>query len=218
MDILAQLFESVINWIYGLTGDFGIAIVIITLAIRSCFIPLNSKQRMQMKKQQETNLEINRIKSKYGANQEKFNQELQKVYQKNGIGFGTCLLPFIQLPIMYGLYKAIQMISLANTTTILLPWVSSIVAKDQLLILPIATILVQLLPQTYPYLRFFKSLNLQKVPLSNILILLLTNSFFAFSIPSGLGLYYFISGLFVASEQFIVNLMETHNVKKASIA
>lgn len=218
MEILAQLFEIIINWIYGLTGDFGIAIVIITVVIRSCLIPLNIRQRKQLKKQQKTSHEIEEIKAKYAKNEEKLNRELQKVYQKNGTGIGSCLLPFIQLPIMYGLYKAIQMVTLAGATTILLPWVASILVRDQMFILPIATIIVQLFPQTYPYLRFFKDLKLQKAPLPTIIILLLSNSLFVFSIPSGLGLYYFVSGLFVALEQFIVNLTEVHKAKKTSLA
>ena len=218
MEILAQLFEIIINWIYGLTGDFGIAIIIITVVIRSCLIPLNIRQRKQLKKQQKTNQEIEEIKAKYAKNEEKLNRELQKVYQKNGTGIGSCLLPFIQLPIMYGLYKAIQMVTLAGATTILLPWVASILVRDQMFILPIATIIVQLFPQIYPYLRFFKALKLQKAPLPTIIILLLSNGLFVFSIPSGLGLYYFVSGLFVALEQFVVNLSEMHKAQKASLA
>ena len=119
---------------------------------------------------------------------------------------------------MYGLYKAIQMVTLAGATTILLPWVASILVRDQMFILPIATIIVQLLPQTYPYLGFFKALKLQKAPLPTILILLLSNSLFVFSIPSGLGLYYLISGLFVALEQFVSNLIDVHKEKKVSLA
>jgi YidC/Oxa1 family membrane protein insertase len=218
MEILSQLFELAINQIYGFTGDYGIAIVLITIAIRSCMVPLNIKQRKQMKKQQETSRELEILKNKYGKDQQKLNSEMQKLYKKNGTGIGSCLLPFLQLPIMYGLYKAIQVITLAGATTVLLPWVTSILVKDHLLLLPIATILVQLLPQTYPYLHFFKGLNLQKAPLPTILILLLSNSFFVFLIPSGIGLYYFTSGLFVALEQFIMNLIEVHNTKKVSIA
>ena len=218
MELLAQFFGLLINGIYGLTKDYGVAIVIITIAIRACLIPLNIRQRQQMKKQQETSKEVEALKAKYGKNQEKLNQELQKLYQKNGTGMGSCLLPFLQLPIMYGLYHAIQLVTLAGATTVLLPWVASILVRDQLLILPIATILVQILPQTYPYLKFFKDLKLQKAPVATILILLLTNSFFVFVIPSGIGLYYFVSGLFGAIEQFIVNLIEVRRLKAVGAA
>lgn len=218
MEILAQIFEIIINWIYSFTGDYGVAIVIITIAIRTCMIPFNIRQRKQMKQQKEIAKEIESIKAAYGKNKEKLNSELQKVYQKNPTGMGNCILPFIQLPIMYGLYNAIRMITLAGATTIVLPWVTSILVRDHMLILPIATVVIQILPQTYPYLRFFKDLELQKAPLPTVLILLLTNSLFVFAIPSGIGLYYFVSGVFTTLEQFIVNLAEVQKRKALSVA
>ena len=72
---------------------------------------------------------------------------------------------------------------------------------------------MQILPQTYPYLRFFKDLELQKASVPSIAVILLTNSLFVFAIPSGLGLYYFVSGLFTAFEQLIVNLVEVRKRK-----
>lgn len=216
MELLTQVFELFINGIYELTKDYGIAIVIITIAIRSCLIPLNIRQRKQMKQQQQTAQQVEALKIQYAKNQKKLEEELQKLYQQNGTGMGSCLLSFLQLPIMYGLYKAIQLITFAGATTILLPWVTSILVRDQLLILPIATIIVQILPQTYPYIGFFKGLKLQKTSLPAMLILLLTNSCFVFAIPSGLGLYYFVSGLFVALEQFILNLIDARNLKLAN--
>ena len=213
MEILAQIFETMINGIYDFTGDYGVAIVVITLIIRACMVPLNIKQRTQMKKQKEISVQIEQLKAKYGKNQKKLNEELQKVYEKNPTGIGSCILPFLQLPVMYGLYQAIRMVAMAGATTVLLPWVASILVRDHMLILPIATLFVQILPQTYPYLRFFKDLELQKASVPSIAVILLTNSLFVFAIPSGLGLYYFVSGLFTAFEQLIVNLFEVRKRK-----
>lgn len=218
MEILSQIFEIFISRIYELTRDYGVTIAIITIVIRSCLVPLNIKQRRQMKKQKEISLQVEDIKAKYGKDKDKLNSELQALYRKNGTGMGSCLLSFIQLPIMCGLYKAIQMVTLAGATTVLLPWVTSILVRDQMLILPIATLIVQILPQAFPYLSFFKGLNLQKAPVPTILILLLANSCFVFAIPSGIGIYYFVSGLFVALEQFIMHLIEARKIKLATAA
>ena len=51
-----------------------------------------------------------------------------------------------------------------------------------------------------------------------IVVILLTNSLFVFAIPSGLGLYYFVSGLFVALEQLVVNLIEVQKRKGVATA
>lgn len=92
MEILAQIFEIIINWIYGFTGDYGVTIVIITIAIRTCMVPFNIRQRKKMEQQKEIAKEIESIKAAYGKNKEKLNSELQKVYQKNPIGMGNCIL------------------------------------------------------------------------------------------------------------------------------
>ena len=64
MEILAQIFETMINGIYDFTGDYGVAIVVITLIIRACMVPLNIKQRAQMKKQKEISVQIEQLKAK----------------------------------------------------------------------------------------------------------------------------------------------------------
>ena len=73
-------------------------------------------------------------------------KEVQRVYQENGTGVGSCLVSVLQLPVMLGLYNAIRMISAAACATVLLPWISSLLVRDQLFLMPIATLIVQLLP------------------------------------------------------------------------
>ena len=69
-----------------------------------------------------------------------------------------------------------------------------------------------MLPQIYPYISFFKVLNLQKASIPTLLILLLSNGMFVFAIPSGLGLYYLVSGIFTAAEQFVYNLLSVRKM------
>lgn len=214
MDILVQGIKQVIEWIYGFCGDYGVAIVMITVAIRMLLLPLNVQQRKQMEKQQEISREVERLKEKYKNDQQKMNAELQKLYQEKGTGAGGCLMSFLQFPIMICLYNAIRLTAAAGTATVLLPWVSSLLVRDKTLVLPIATLIIQLLPQTFPYIRYFKALNLQKASMPMVLILLLTNSMFAFVIPSGVGLYYFVSGLFGAAEQLVFYIMSVRKMAR----
>lgn len=218
MNIVAQLFKIIIESFYKLTGDYGIAIVMVTLVIRTCLVPLNIKNRRGLKKREEMSKEVEALRNKCGNDQKKLNTELQKLYAQKGSGVGSCLLPFLQIPIMCGLYSAIQIVSLAGTGTILLPWVASILVKDTMLILPIATILVQIIPYFYPYFHLFKTLNIQKTPFLTILFLSLFNSLFVFLFPTGVGLYYFVSGLFTATEEFVVNLTKLHKQKEVCTA
>lgn len=201
MNIFVDGLRWVIEWMYGLSGDYGVAIVLVTVAIRMLMIPLNIRQREQMQKQQVISQKAEALKERYKKNPQKQNEELQRLYQSEGTGAGGCLLTLLQFPIMMCLYHAIRLTAAAGTTTVLLPWVSSLLVRDSTLLLPVATLLVQVLPQTYPYLCFFRALNLQKTSPSMIAALLLSNALFVFAIPSGVGLYYFVSGLFGAVEQ-----------------
>lgn len=212
MDFFVQILRQAIEWIYGFCGDYGIAIVLITAAIRVLLLPLNIRQRKQMRKQQEIAGEAEALREKYKNQQQKLNEELGKLYQEKGTGMGSCLVSFLQFPIMMCLYNGIRLTAAAGAATVLLPWVSSLLVRDRTMILPIATLAVQLLPQTYPYIRYFRALNLQKMPVHMILILLLTNSMFAFAIPSGIGLYYFASGLFTAVEQLAVYMFSVRRL------
>lgn len=123
------------------------------------------------------------------------------------------LLSVMQLPIMIGLYNAIRLISATACATVLLPWISSLLVRDSMFIMPVATLIVQILPQTYPYLKLFRTLKLRKQPVSSIIAMLFVNSLFLFMIPSGVGLYCFTSGLFQTLEQFIFNLIAVQKVK-----
>lgn len=207
MNIASQFLKQVIEGLYQFTGDYGMAIVMITLIVRALMIPVNVKQRKQMKRQQELTGEVEWLKVKYKNNPGKLNEEMQKLYQEKGAGGVGCLVTLIPFPIMMCLYTAIRLTASAGTTTVLLPWVGSLLVRDQTLILPVATLAVQMVPQCYPYIHFFRELNLQKTSFSMILALLVMNSVFVFVLPSGVGLYYFVTGLFSALEQLVTNIL-----------
>lgn len=203
MNVIADLVGQIVQVFYELTGDYGIAIVMITLSIKFLLLPLNIKQRKQLEKQKEVSQKVAEIQKKYANNQNKMNKELQKVYTENGFGSMGCLSTLIQMPIMIGLYHGIRGVITTDTTSVLLPWISSLLLCDTTRILPILTLVLQIIPMLFPYLKCFEKKQMQKTPISTILTLLVMNGMFVFMIPSGVGLYYFISSLFTVIEQFI---------------
>lgn len=203
---MSFLYES-IRWLlellYGVCGDYGVAIVWITVMIRLCMAPLNQKQRQVLKKQQKLNSDAEAIKKKYKHRKEKMNQELEKLYQSESIGGMVCLLSFLQFLIMLVLYNGIRQAIAVDVGTVLLPWVPSLLLRDTTFLLPVITVIIQMLPQLMPYVGFFKSLNLQKMSVPMIFIMLLMNSWFACMLPAGIELYYMVSGLFTSVEQVV---------------
>lgn len=212
MNILVNLLESIIMLLYNITNDYGIAIVGITVLIKIMLLPLNMKQRKQMEKQSALSEQVENLKRRYKNDSERLNRELSELYAKNGIGMGTCFTTVMQFPVMICLYNAIKNIVDTTCGTILIPWISSLLLKDPYFVLPIVTIVIQMLPQAYPYLSMFKVLNLQKQNKSVMISMMVMSSIFIFTIPSGIGIYYFASSLFSAVEQFVFNWYDSRRL------
>lgn len=215
MSSIIQLFEQLIEWNYFFSHDYGIAIVMITLELRLLLLPLSTYQRKQISRQQEISQKVESIRLQYKNNKEKQERELTRFYQENGMGMGGCITSLIQIPVMICLYNSIRHVTAIECGTVLLPWVSSLLVRDQTFILPTATLSVQILQNLYPRLNMFSSLKHQKQSGSTVVTLLIANSLFVFMIPAGIGLYYFISGLFQFIEQFMYDLSCVHKLKLA---
>lgn len=213
MGILIEAFKAMIEIFYRISGDYGVSILLITVSVRIILLPLNIIQRKQMKKQQSLQKMAEQIKQRYEKNEKRMKDELQKLYESESAGGLGCILPFLQFPVMILLYRAILSVVTVGTGTILLPWIDSLLSRDTTWLLPIATLLIQLLPQLYPYIPYFESLQMPKQQFSMLLPMIVMNAVFVFAIPSGVGLYYFISGLFTAVEQFTGNCMEVKRLK-----
>ena len=218
MNIIRSLIKMLLEVIYNFAGDYGLAIIGVTLTTRLLLLPLNFKQRKSLEKQQETSLRLNEIKEKHKGNPTKINEETAKYMQNNGTGMLGCVLALLQLPIMFALNSVIRNQLTGDTASFLLPWITSLSLRDPYFILPIITILVQLLPQLLPYLPCFKQLKLAKSNGGMMLYLVFMNGIFAITIPSGIGLYWMISGLYTFFEQLIYNLISLQKVKEKGMA
>jgi YidC/Oxa1 family membrane protein insertase len=98
-------------WIYGLIGDFGIAIILFTILIRLITQPLNAQQMRSMQKMQElqSSKDWLEIQKKYKDDKQKLQMAQAKLLQENKINpFGSCLPLLIQFPIIIGLYQALS--------------------------------------------------------------------------------------------------------------
>ena len=203
LNVIADFIGQIVQVLYAFTGDYGIAIIIITLAMKLLLLPLNIRQRAQLEKQKEVSQKVSEIQKKYASNQNKMNEELQKVYAENGLASLGCLSTFIQMPIMIGLYHGIRNVITEDVTSVILPWISSLLLSDATGILPTGTLILQVLPMLFPYMPCFEKKQLQKTPIGTIIMVLVMNGMFVFMIPSGVGLYYLVSSLFSVIEQFV---------------
>jgi len=98
-----------------LSGQFGLAIIALTVIVRLISWPLSKRQLKSSKAMQDMQPKLQELQKKYGKNQQKLQQETMKLYKEAGVNPLGCLWPMlIQLPIWIALYQAI-MRALATT-------------------------------------------------------------------------------------------------------
>jgi YidC/Oxa1 family membrane protein insertase len=109
-DFIAYPLANFILLLYAYLGqNTVVAIAILTLIINMATLPLNLSQQRSARKMQELQPETEKLKKKYGKDQERLSQETMKLYKEKGINpMGGCLPLLIQMPIWFGLIGAIR--------------------------------------------------------------------------------------------------------------
>ena len=105
MSIIYAPFGWILSWCYEIVGNYGWSLVLFTVLTRFIMIPLAISQQKGMAKQARLQPKIKKIQQRYAGNQQKINEEMNALYQREGanpLGAG-CLPLAIQLPIMIGL-------------------------------------------------------------------------------------------------------------------
>lgn len=138
-----QLLLNVLNWFYSWMGDYGLAIIGLTVVLRVIMIPLTYKQTKSMQEMQAIQPKLKALQDKYKNDKEKLQEATLKFYQENKVNpFGGCLPLLIQMPIFIALFRVLGNPTAGSTAPNLvtyirtLPLVQQIQAKQFLFIIP----------------------------------------------------------------------------------
>jgi YidC/Oxa1 family membrane protein insertase len=106
--IIRPMINSLVVLYYIAFSNFGLAIILFTIAIRAVLIPMTIKQAKQMKAMQSLQPKLKALQERYKNDKQKASSETMKLYREQGVNPLGCLGPmFIQFPIWIGLYRAI---------------------------------------------------------------------------------------------------------------
>jgi YidC/Oxa1 family membrane protein insertase len=107
---LINVFEAVIIFFHDHLGlEWGLAIVVLTILVRACLLPLTLKQFKSMQAMAAHGPEIKKLQAKYKDDKERLNQEMMKFYRENKINpFASCLPMVAQLPVFLSLYYMLR--------------------------------------------------------------------------------------------------------------
>jgi len=127
--ITKPMFWS-IDWLYRHVGNFGVAILIITLLIKIVFLPLANKSYASMAKMKAVQPEMQAIRERYGDDKVKQQQALMELYKKEKINpVAGCLPIAIQIPVFFSLYKVL-FISIEMRHAPFFGWIHDLSAPD----------------------------------------------------------------------------------------
>lgn len=105
MDTIANLLGYILNFLYDICGNFGIAIILFTIIIKLCLLPLNIKQQKSIKNMARVQPKLLEMQEKYKDNKELYAQEITKFQKEEGFNpFTGCILALIQIPIILGMF------------------------------------------------------------------------------------------------------------------
>lgn len=205
MNIISNVLNFSLNYFFNITGDLGIAIILLTILVRLLLLPISFKQKLSMQKQQGLTKGFEEIKEKYKNNKEKLDLETQKYYEKNAKGMFGLLLSFIQLPVIFALYNVVLKMPI-QVGTILVPWVASLRLTDSYFIVPGIYIISSLSTYLVSYIPFLKLTAQAKISKTNIIITSMMSALIAFKAPVALVLYLITTSLFSFFEEVIFRL------------
>lgn len=188
-----------LKFLYGLTGNYGVAIIILTILIRIPFIPIVNRGQKSMKHLSELQPKLMQLKQQYKNDPQKLQKEMMELYRKYKINPMTGCLPLIlQLPVFFALYKVL-IIAIELRQAPFMLWINDLSSKDPYYVLPILMGLTMLIQQKMT--PSTADATQQKI----MLIMPVVFTFMFISFPSGLILYWLINNIFGIAQQFYIN-------------
>ena len=195
----APLFK-VLSWLHGIFGNWGWAIIALTLLIRMILFPLTYKGMLSMQKMKDVAPKVKAAQAKYKGDPQRMNAAVMEIYKKEGANpLGGCLPMLLQIPVFFAIYRVLlNAVELQGAEWIL--WVNDLSRMDPYYILPI------LMGATMFYQQHITPNNFTDPMQEKIFKYLpVIFTFFFITFPSGLVLYWFVNNLFSIAQQIIVN-------------
>ncbi len=211
MEWLAVPILWVINHFRAYTGNYGVAIILLTIITKVLFFPLTIKSMASMKAMQALQPQVNALRSKYKNDPQRLQRETMELYRANRVNpLGGCLPMIVQIPIFYALYVALSVsVEMQNAPFICFGrtpgwvpliggqdlWICDLAAHDPTYILPIlmgASMFIQ--QKMTPTMGDPRQAKM-------MLFMPILFTFMFLNLPSGLVLYWTLSNVLQIAQQ-----------------
>jgi YidC/Oxa1 family membrane protein insertase len=230
VELARWVITPLLGWTYSLTqkvgalfgkgGNYGVAIILLTLLVRMAMFPLGRKAALAAKKMQDLQPLMMEIKEKYKDDKEEQGRQTMALYRRQGVNpVGGCLPALVQLPIFVGLWQALNnSVNLRHATFL---WIDNLAAPDMLFKFPTE---VPFLGQYFNLLPFgVVALMLVQTKLFSppattpeaeaqqkmMKYMMVFMAFMFYKVPSGLGIYFITSSTWQICERLLLPKVST---------
>lgn len=211
MKPLQEFIIILLNIFYSVVHDYGLSIILLTVAVKLVFYPLTKKQFESMAKMKEIQPRLKKLQDQHKGNPQQLQTEMMQLYKKEGVNpLGGCLPLLVQMPFLIGLFLALNSKTFAEQVVgnAGFLWIADITAKHPnffqelgkdwtIAILPI---LVGI--STYATQKMMGSADPKMAPMMAFMPVLMV--FISFSLPAGVLLYWASSNLITAWQQAVI--------------
>lgn len=197
---LAKPMFSFLSILYGTTGNWGWAIVLMTIVIRLILAPFTIRGMVSMNKLKDVAPKIKEIQEKYKSDPQKMQAKVMETYRESGANpMGGCLPILLQIPVFFAVYRVlVNAIELQGAPWIL--WIENLADKDPYFVLPVIMIFFMYLQQRMTSATFQDPMQ-EKVMKAMPFVFGIFMAFFA----AGLTLYWATNNMLSVLQQVVIN-------------
>ncbi len=195
--ISVPLFQ-VLDWLHSLVGNWGVAIILLTVLVKLLLYPLSATAYRSMANMRRVAPEMKRLQERYSDDRQKLSQEMMSLYKKEKINpLGGCLPLLLQMPVFLALYWVLyESVELRHAPFVL--WIQDLSAIDPYFILPLlmgATMFIQMQLNPAPP-------DPMQAKIMKLMPILFTVLFLFF--PAGLVLYWLVNNILSIAQQWYI--------------
>jgi YidC/Oxa1 family membrane protein insertase len=185
-----------LQWLYGVTHNYGIAIIIITVIIKLLFYPLTWKSFKSMQAMQHLQPQMKRLQDMYKNDRQKLNEEMMKLYREQKVNpLGGCLPMVVQIPVFISLYQVLYA-SIELRHAGFFWWIKDLSAPDypMALLMGASMVVQQWMTPTTGDPRQAKMM----------LFMPIIFTFMFLNFPVGLVIYWLVNNLLTIAQQYVM--------------
>ena len=198
LTFLSKPLYWLLSWYHGFVGNWGVAIILLTLTVKALFYKLSETSYRSMAKMRKVSPRLKTLKERYGDDRQKMNQAMMELYKTEKINpMGGCLPILVQIPVFIALYWALlESVDLRQAPFIF--WIKDLSVMDPFYVLPIVMGISMVIQQRLnpPPPDPIQAKIMMALPF-------VFTIFFAF-FPAGLVLYWVINNVLSIAQQWVI--------------